>query len=294
MAAANQRRIRRVTFALLGISVAFLILRLRSTWHESRIELDHLNWYAAAGALIAASVTVLLAALTWTQILRLLGVPARRRWASIFVVAQFAKYVPGGVWQYVGRAALASDAGVSPSLTSISVTVEMGAALASAAILALLLLGSVGAAAAACILAGAAITRPRWPRLRMFVRAAAAGLVGYVPAVALAGTSLWFVARALLPASGAGLPFYIGAWAAAWFLGVIAIFAPGGLGVREAVLIALLRPHIGTADAAVVAAASRLVVTVVDGLAASLGLAILRRERPRVPTAASASAGQAP
>ena len=91
------------------------------------------------------------------------------------------------------------------------------------------------------------------------------------------GLSFWLTARALVPVPVKDLTFYLGSFGAAWVVVLIAIYAPGGLGVREGLLVALLRGRIGTADAVVVAAASRLVFTFVDVTLAAFGWLVLRR-----------------
>src|SRR5436190_915077 len=92
------------------------------------------------------------------------------------------------------------------------------------------------------------------PRKRLAVRRASRALVGL---------SFWLTARALVPVPLEDLGFYTGVFAIASLAGLFAFFAPVGLGVREAVLVALLRPRLGTADALLVAAASRGVLTIV-------------------------------
>src|SRR5690606_24435545 len=67
-----------------------------------------------------------------------------------------------------------------------------------------------------------------------------------------------------------------GGYALAWTLGVVAVFAPAGLGVREAVLVAALAPVLDPGSALVVAALSRLVMTAADLLWALLCLAVVR------------------
>ena len=58
------------------------------------------------------------------------------------------------------------------------------------------------------------------------------------------------------------------------------VFAPGGLGVREAVLVALLRGRLGESEAIVLAATSRLAFTLVDLAGGGAALTALRRPRP--------------
>jgi uncharacterized membrane protein YbhN (UPF0104 family) len=96
----------------------------------------------------------------------------------------------------------------------------------------------------------------------------------------LVGASFWLTARAFVAVPANDVPRYFGAFATAWLVGLVAIYAPGGVGVREAVLVGLLRGKIGSADALVVAAASRGVLTSVDLVCAAFGYAVLRREPP--------------
>ena len=109
------------------------------------------------------------------------------------------------------------------------------------------------------------------------IRAAAAATPLYFGAWLVIGVSFWLTARSLVTIPVHELPFYIGAFGAAWVAGLVAIYAPGGLGVREGLLVVLLRGRIGTADAALVAALSRIVLTSVDVGLAGLSWLALRR-----------------
>lgn len=63
---------------------------------------------------------------------------------------------------------------------------------------------------------------------------------------------------------GERLPEVLGAYAVGNFLGAVAVFAPGGLGVREGATALLLRNTIGTEAAIVVVAAVRLLEVVAE------------------------------
>ena len=108
----------------------------------------------------------------------------------------------------------------------------------------------------------------------------------YLPVWLLLGTSFWLCARGLIAVPVSDLALYIGVFAVAWLAGLLAIYAPGGLGVREAVLVALLHGRIGAGDALVLAAASRLMLILVDVLLAGASTAALRRSgRPQLDVA---------
>ena len=72
---------------------------------------------------------------------------------------------------------------------------------------------------------------------------------------------------------------YAGVFAAAWVAGFVVVVAPGGLGVREAVIVALLQGRLGEAEAIVLATASRIAFTVVDLSAGVPALIAVRRAR---------------
>jgi uncharacterized membrane protein YbhN (UPF0104 family) len=93
------------------------------------------------------------------------------------------------------------------------------------------------------------------------------------------GTAFWLTARALFSAPGGQFAVYVGVFAVAWVAGFVAVFAPGGIGVREAVIAALLAGRLGEVHAIALAATSRLVLAAVDlaGGAAALSLPLIRR-----------------
>src|SRR5207247_293216 len=75
------------------------------------------------------------------------------------------------------------------------------------------------------------------------------------------GVAFWLLAR------GLGLPGALpvaraaGVFAVGYILGLLALFAPGGVGVREVVLIGLLTPALGGGGAVALSLASRILLT---------------------------------
>jgi glycosyltransferase 2 family protein len=289
--AANERRVRVAGQVLLAAGLVFVALRLRSIWNDSHISLGSVRWAFVTAALMVAALAVALASLTWTRILLLLDVHVPPRFSGIYLESQLAKYVPGSLWQYAGRIALARDVGIPVRATGASVTLELAGAMTAAAVCSLLTLGLFGLLpAAALCLGGLALSPTRLARMRAGARAFAFAFYVYVGITLLLGCSLWLLSRGLFAEAAGGYLLYAGAFSVAWLVGLVAVFAPGGIGVREAVLVALLRGRLSTADAVVLAAASRLVLTVVDLAAAGIGAAIWRR-RPRPVPLSSAAAG---
>ena len=114
-----------------------------------------------------------------------------------------------------------------------------------------------------------AITLPRVRRrdIAAYVTLTGVGWIGYATAFVL-------FAHAVLDPMPIG-PLTLGAsFVLSYVAGILAVFAPGGLVVREAALVALLAPVLGGEQALALAIASRLWLTLVD--AALSGFMLLR------------------
>lgn len=69
----------------------------------------------------------------------------------------------------------------------------------------------------------------------------------------------------------------LGSYAVAMVVGFIAIFAPGGIGVREGVMVALLAPVLGLEAASLLAVVMRVVSVIADLVAGVIAVVLLRR-----------------
>lgn len=97
--------------------------------------------------------------------------------------------------------------------------------------------------------------------------------LGYVACWALYGLAFWLFMRGITPELTVPPLAALGAFALAYQIGYLALFAPGGIGVRELALTAALQPFLGPL-AAVVAVAARLWNMIVELLAALIALKI--------------------
>ena len=97
--------------------------------------------------------------------------------------------------------------------------------------------------------------------MRIEPRFVAAGLLAFVVGWSIHGLSLGLTIRAISPHAFtlADWPLWIGTVSVATAIGFIAIFAPGGVGVREGLQIELLRDQIGPQRAVVAAVLLRAV-----------------------------------
>lgn len=284
---ATTRRFRLAAQLVLAAAFIFVLVRLRSAWHDSHVDLARVEWVALAGAFLLSAAGVAAGGFIWLAILRRLGVKTQRRWAGLFFQAQLGKYVPGTVWQYAGRTALSSAVGIPVRAVALSLPIELFAVGLAAAAMAPLLLGWWGVVVVVGLVgAVAAAERRSWTSARPLVNAGTRAWLYYVCAWPLIGLGFWLCARSLAAARAFEIPAYVGAYGVAWLAGLVAIYAPGGIGVREAVLVALLRGRLGTADALVIATVSRALLTLVDlGLAGASFLWVSQAPAAAVPNA---------
>jgi hypothetical protein len=82
----------------------------------------------------------------------------------------------------------------------------------------------------------------------------------------LYGVAFWLFARGITPRATGNASSYIAVYTGSYLAGYLALFAPGGVGVREAVLvIAMPKFDLASApDAAVIAITSRLWLTILE------------------------------
>jgi uncharacterized membrane protein YbhN (UPF0104 family) len=271
---------------LLGVGlIAVLLLRLAHLWHDHPVPLDEANGPLLILALAGSGLAMAAYGAVWPSTIRALGSEPPRGLLACFFAGQLGKYLPGGAWQYVGRTALATRRGVPLQAAAGSLGIEALCSLIAAVLVSSFMLADDGwrlAYPLVILLVGVATMSwaSRLAFVRRFVadpRSLDAAARSYLAVFILFGFAFWLTADALYNVPAADLPWYIGAYAAAWAAGFVVVFAPGGLGVREAVLVALLRGRLGESEAIVLAATSRIAFTLVDLAGGSVALFALRR-----------------
>lgn len=297
------RIVRLIGLAIVCLSVVFLARSLLANGLKlasSEIESASAPWIVLGGLLFAGNHLTNSAA--WILILRQLGERLdARALVGIGLTSQIGKYAPGNIAHQIGRATLAKARGISVKTVAWSALVEaIGAALACAMIAGMVavaapqsfastlhlggaadMLPSLGALAVilglAAVLLGPAVTRRVLPAAPRVTAGAAVAVTGcYIAGYALAGGSFYAVASALGVRDFGLLPA-IGVYSAAWFIGFVTPGAPAGLGVREAILVALLSTSADPALAVTAAICHRVLTAVVDGIAFLAGAAMLAR-----------------
>lgn len=274
----------------------------------------------AALALVWAGFVALI--LAWRITVTAAGRPlAPRDAAHIWIVSSLGKYLPGKVWALAGMMVLARDRGISGRAAAAAAVFQQIVSLGVGAILVFLsgrsqlidrlpggplafwLLLTVAVIAlclplssrvmALAALAVQTVGKGRlapgetdgeafgmalpWPVL---VRSALANAVAWFAY----GGALLLLAHGLLPDLAHELSFEraLGGFTAAYIAGVLAFLAPGGIGVREGLIVLLLAPAVGEGGAAVLALATRVLFTLAEfGAAAPFVFAAKEKSRVR-------------
>jgi hypothetical protein len=109
----------------------------------------------------------------------------------------------------------------------------------------------------------------------------AVGIVANALAWAGYGAALWLLARGILPSVGLRPALAVAVFTASYLAGFLALFAPGGIGVREGLFILMLQGPLGIGAATALAVASRLLLTLTE-LGAAVPFLLLPQGRARV------------
>ncbi|MGE4296691.1 MAG: hypothetical protein AB7E47_01565 [Desulfovibrionaceae bacterium] len=250
---------------------------------------------AVAGGIVYGAVCVCLPAAWW---LFLSGQGVAAPWRGVYGMyarTQIAKYLPGNVMHMVGRQMAGEALGLSQGAMLLATFFEI--ALVAAAALGIALLGLQGVAALtpeyATVLRGASFVAvagllalvgggkfffARFPFLARMAGAVAAfdmpawlrfliwpfcAYLAFFLATGGVGYAAGRLVLGFAPES-MNLLFFTGAYAAAWTLGFVTPGSPGGIGVRDAAMAALLAPALGQPMAVAAAVTLRCITTLGD------------------------------
>jgi len=289
-------RLRKVLqYLALAVIAFFLGWALYGNWEEVRTYQWSFDY-----PLLALSLGVMLASLSlyawqWKFSLQRLGATVGFiKVLRIYFTGNLGRYIPGKVWQFVGWFYLFEQEGVSPVQTLTSIAVNQ------------VIQNMTGLALAFVVLAGFRSTGLS-RRLLPFLVLIPLGLIVVQPPILekllngalrlfkresvtielspwdLAcftavhfliwlcyGLAFYLFIRALYPVPLEWMPALAGIFAGAWVLGFLSFLAPGGLGVREGILVYLLGFYLPSHVAIVVTLLSRLWVTAAELMGTAL------------------------
>jgi len=291
----------------LAVGVWVLAVNFHRAWGELTRETFEFSEPRALAATGLLAVTYGGFAWLWRAIARELGtVVPYLTTIQFWAFSNLGRYVPGKIWQITGVMLVASDLGVAPGLAATVGVLAVAFMAATGCLVGLGFLPDLFASdrlrVAALVLSGASLALPLvWPgslrkglaRLQRVLGRAAIGapsrrgiarLTAYFLVGWLAHGAVFFVfCSSFVPVSWVQLAGVTGSFSIAYVTGLVAVFAPGGIGVREEVLASTLGHVLPGAPVHVIAVAARVwtMAAEVLVLALAMGLRIRGRGAPR-------------
>jgi len=206
------------------------------------------------------------------------------RAARIWLLVNLGRYIPGKVWSVAGLIVLAQRAGVESWAAGASAFAIQAVGIGTA--VALVALAIPGATSplrlvVAALIAVGTIGILAWDRVarRLAALVGRAEQFRALPLAAVAesatltfaswvtyGVAFWLLVPGLGLTGGGhlSLPTAAGVFALGYILGLLALFAPGGVVVREVTFIGLLTPALGSGGAVALSVGSRVLLTLAE------------------------------
>jgi uncharacterized membrane protein YbhN (UPF0104 family) len=299
LALTRRRLFKLAQWSFAALVIFFAARTLATQWDKVEPRLSHIQfgwqWLGAATILVLVAYALLIEG--WRRVLGAWDSPLPfSQAARIWFLSNLGKYVPGNIWSLTAMGMMARGRGLSALAAAGSSVIMQTVSLATGAAIVMVtgatLLGKpVLVGVSAVVLVVVLLSAPRLlPPLAVWI----GSLIGRdilpptVPAssiwtAAIASTLSWLLyglafqlfVRGLLGASPGEISSYIAVYTAAYLLGFISPIAPAGLGVREFTLAAFMT-QLGLAneaDAALVAIAARLWLTIVELVPSGLYMA---------------------
>lgn len=277
-----KRAARYFGWAVMAVSLYFVLMRLQSEWQDLR------HWRPDRRALaiillagVGYGVACLFLTNAWYLLLKGLD-NGHQKWTiicGIYAKSQIAKYLPGNVFHVLGRQLLGHHHGLRHSVLAASTLYEFFGLVAASASMAmpaaltfdLIRLGTISSRTlflmavfgCAMLFFGHRLTRQRWPHL-ITIKVLKNWLFAYLNYL------LFFLLAGLLLVALVGIfshrayepsvaSFLVASFALSWLAGFLTPGAPSGLGVRESIIVLILQPLLPEAPAAMIAILLRAV-----------------------------------
>jgi uncharacterized membrane protein YbhN (UPF0104 family) len=279
-------------WALFIACCAAFCLVFLSIWPELRARTWKINRPLLTFALLACVLIYFLDAKGWLKLLKLLGQNISSQQAiSIWILSSYSRYIPGVIWPYASRIYLSKKENIPINICVSSMILENIFLLSSAALVSLPLLITyfpqnlvtfavifiVGAVPAVWYFVLRANRLSRIistiirlqerdiPSFRQVARAFGYYFIFWI-LFALAFTVFSYSVASLSDLSAKYMLTLFCAFPASFCIGLIASIAPGGLGVREITLYALLITIMPKGEAMAISLSSRLWLMLAEAL----------------------------
>jgi uncharacterized membrane protein YbhN (UPF0104 family) len=303
---ARPRLIKGIQLVLLVLTVGFCVWAVQDQWSKAGPLLSNASPAYLALSLAVVALYYLVFILGWIRMLDAWGIQIPYRVAlQAEMVSMLAKYLPGGVWTPAARAvALRRYAGITDTPTVLaSILVEAALSAISGVIVFVLslawvrdvnapLLPLVGFAVLLAALLHPRIFRPLFNKVLKPFGAhnieplpfplTLGLLLFYCGTWVIGGFGVYFMLRSVGAEVGLEtIPFLGGVSAVGAIVAVLAVFAPSGIGAREASMYGLLLAVTTTGAALGVTLINRLAITLVEVVLFAVGVVMLRLGRAK-------------
>jgi glycosyltransferase 2 family protein len=287
-----------VVLVLLGLALSD---QAGTLWQQ----VQRLSWPVVLLAFAFALLGLFFNLMVWRELLADLGsrlsIPEAWR---IYFIGGLSKYVPGSIWPMLAQAELGADRGIPRSRSALSVVLSYSVMTCLGLVVGAITLPFAHAGSVAqyfwilfLIPVGVvALSPPVLNRLlRLVLRVARqpralasvsyqglARTIGWAMGAWIAnGLMIYVLVRHLSGARQGTLLVSIAAYGLSWSIGFLAVFAPAGAGVREAVMVAVLHTQTTATIALTVALVSRALSVVGDAVTGAAASALVGRRRLR-------------
>jgi len=296
----DRRTIVALELVVFAVFLGALGWAVRDVWGDAAPRLRHANVVDLAIALAIVAVYYLVFVVGWVRILAAYGIRIPYTVAlQAEMISMLAKYVPGGVWTPAARVVALRKFGVKETpVVLATILLEAGLSAVAGVLVFAVGFAIVGGGdapllpLAAFFVVVSFLLHPRVfrPVARRLLRPfgaeevealptrTAVGLVAfYALTWPLGGAALFFLLRAVGGDPDlASIPFLGGASAVGAIVAVLAVFAPSGLGVREASMFGLMLAVAAEGAALGATVLNRLAITVVEAGLLVAGALFLR------------------
>lgn len=294
-----------ISYLIIGVIFVFMAVYLIRNFNEIKNYNFSLNYLFLFVALVFFCLGVVLSALIWEKIIRILepkNTLSGFKFFKIFIYSIPAKYLPGKVWALAGKSYLGNREGLGVRTLTVSMIYEIFLSTVAGFLLSLFLLGLFfkGAfsnfypATFLIIGLGLILIHPK-----VFYKLANFTLIKfrrepiakdqflseknllkfifyYFFVYVLMGIGFFFLTQSITIFPLKNIALTIGGYTLATVLGTLAIFAPAGLGVKEGALIAFFKFYFPLGIAIFISLLARILTTASEFILFLLAVALAR------------------
>lgn len=289
---------------LIALICYFVYLKFTENWDEVTQYDWSVNYLLLILSLIMHLITLVIMSYVWVILISGFGYTVKLKDAfKISYIANLGRYVPGKVWWMLGMAYMAKQIKIEEQTSMTSWVVAQFFSLPSALLLGttfilfspnlleqagqflsssfylisllivILSIILIFAPSKALVLLNTVLRKLKREEVSfdLSIKTALSIYIGYIIGWFVYGFSFWLLIMSVTSNYNIPMITAVGCFVLAYQIGYLAIFTPGGIGVRELVLTVILNPYLGALSASIAVAARiwNLIVEICAAIIAS-------------------------